>query len=57
MPGPGFKPGMLHLSVTGSIPGPGTWKIIYYKIVEDGWALQVNGTEINWKLRKLMNGS
>ena len=57
MPGPGFKPGMLHLSVTGSIPGPGTWKIIYYKIVEDEWALQVNGTEINWKLRKLMNGS
>ena len=28
-------------------------KYILKKIVEDGWALQVNGTEINWKLKIL----
>ena len=51
MPGPGIEPRKLHLSakysekcnVPSSIPGPGTRKIFIKKVVEDGWALQVNG--------------
>ena len=37
------------LNVSGSIPGPSTRKVFIKKIIEGGWALQINGTEINWK--------
>ena len=36
----------LIYNVPGSIPGPDNWEIF---IIFDGWALQVNGTEINQK--------